>query len=100
MNISAPDFNLPKATGVSITPDTLTVELDDGRTLSVPLAWYPRLEHATAPEQNHWRLIAGGQGIAWPDIEEDISVESLIAGRPSRETQSSLQRWLDARKKK
>ena len=97
MNISAPEFNLPRATGVNITTDTLTVELTDGRTLSVPLAWYPRLQHATAAELSHWRLIGDGEGIAWPDIEEDISIEGLIAGRPSRETQASLQRWLDAR---
>jgi hypothetical protein len=100
MNISAPEFNLPRATGVNITANTLTVELSDGRTLSAPLAWYPRLLHATVPEQTQWRLIGGGEGIAWPSIEEDISVEGLIAGRPSRETQASLQRWLDARKGK
>lgn len=100
MNISAPEFNLPKATSVSITAGTLTVELNDGRTLSVPLAWYPRLEHATAAEHSNWRLIGSGEGVVWPDIEEDISIEGLIAGRPSRETQASLQRWLDARKGK
>ena len=100
MNISAPEFNLPKATAVKVAADTLTVELSDGRTLSAPLAWYPRLQHATASELNQWRLIGGGEGIAWPDIEEDISVEGLIAGWPSRETQASLQRWLDARKGK
>jgi Protein of unknown function (DUF2442) len=100
MNISAPEFNMPRATGVSTSADTLSVELNDGRTLSVPLAWYPRLQHATAAELRHWRLIGSGEGIAWPEIEEDISIEGLIAGRPSRETQASLQRWLTARKDK
>lgn len=100
MNISAPEFNPPRATGVHITDDTLTVDLADGRSLSVPLVWYPRLEHATAQERKTWRLIGAGTGIQWPDIEEDLSIEGLIAGRPSRETQSSLQRWLDARKTK
>jgi Protein of unknown function (DUF2442) len=98
MNISAPEFNLPKATGVSITGGTLTVELNDGRTLSVPLAWYPRLAHATAAEHHDWRLIGGGEGIEWPSVEEDISVEGLIAGRPSRESQTSLNKWLESRK--
>jgi Protein of unknown function (DUF2442) len=100
MNISAPEFNLPRATSVSATPESLTIELSDGRTLTVPLAWYPRLLHANATERGHWRLIGGGEGITWPDIEEDISVESLIAGRPSRESQASFRRWLDARKGK
>ncbi len=100
MNISAPEFNLPRATGVSITAGTLTVDLNDGRTLSVPLAWYPRLDLATAAQLSNWRLTAGGEGIQWPSIEEDISIEGLIAERPSRQTQASLQRWLDARKGK
>ena len=98
MNISAPEFTLPRATGVSSTDDTLTIELSDGRTLSVPIAWYPRLAHATATERRHWRLIGGGEGIELPSVEEDISVESLIAGRSSRESQASLDRWLASRK--
>ena len=100
MNISAPEFNLPRASSVRVSADTLTLDLSDGRTLSVPIAWYPRLAHATDAERNSWRLIGGGEGIEWPGVEEDISVEGLIAGRPSRETQASLQRWLDARKGK
>ena len=99
MNISALEFSLPRATRASVTDDTLTVKLSDGRTLAVPLAWYPRLVHATAVERANWRLIGAGAGINWPDIEEDLSVESLIAGRPSSESQSSLARWLEARKK-
>ncbi len=99
MNISATEFNLPRATGVSITVDTLTVELSDGRTLAVPSNWYPRLVHATEKERLNWRLIAGGSGINWPEIEEDVSIESLIAGRPSRENGNSFKRWLEARKR-
>jgi len=86
------------ARGVSVTDDSLTVELADGRTISVPLAWYPRLQHGTSRERDNWRLIGRGDGIHWPDLDEDISVEGLIAGRPSGENQTSLQRWLEGRK--
>lgn len=80
-----------------MTEDTLTVELADGRSISVPLAWYPRLAHATTDERRNWRLIGGGEGVHWPDLDEDISVEGLLAGRPSGESQTSLNRWLAAR---
>jgi hypothetical protein len=78
--------------------DTLSVELSDGRSISVPLAWFPRLLHGTAAERENWTLIARGEGIHWPDLDEDISVASLLAGRPSAESPASLQRWLAARK--
>ncbi len=78
--------------------DTLTVELADGRSLSVPIAWYPRLFHGSQQERENWELIGDGEGIHWPDLDEDISVEGLILGRSSGESQRSLQRWLDARK--
>ncbi|MBI5460654.1 MAG: DUF2442 domain-containing protein [Gammaproteobacteria bacterium] len=94
---SAIDLNIPDAVGVTVTDDTLSVELSDGRTISVPLEWYPRLVHATPDERNRWRLIAHGHGIHWDDLDEDISVEGLIAGRPSGENQASLTRWLEAR---
>jgi hypothetical protein len=76
----------------------LIVELVDGRTISVPVAWYPRLAHGSASERNHWRLIGAGEGIHWPDLDEDISVEGLLAGRQSGESQASLRRWLQTRK--
>ena len=98
MTTSAIDVRVPDAIGVAVTDDTLTVELSDGRSLSVPLAWYPRLLHATPLERSTWRLIGRGQGIHWADVDEDISVESLIGGRPSAESQASLARWLAARK--
>ncbi|MFZ1395495.1 MAG: DUF2442 domain-containing protein [Candidatus Promineifilaceae bacterium] len=79
--------------------DTLTVELADGRSLSVPIAWYPRLLHGSQQEREKWELIGAGEGIHWPDLDEDISVEGLILGRPSGESQRSLQRWLDSRNK-
>jgi hypothetical protein len=89
-----------KAESVQVTEDTLTVDLVDGRTIAAPLAWFPRLLHGTPKERNNWRFIARGEGIHWPDLDEDISVESLLEGRPSGESQSSLQKWLIARKGK
>lgn len=85
-------------TDVYIDPDTLTVELADGRTLSVPIAWYPRLLYGSQSERNHWEWIGNGEGIHWPDLDEDISIEGLILGRRSGESQRSLQRWLNDRK--
>jgi len=75
----------------------MTVDLLDGRTITVPLGWYPRLFHGSPAERAHWRLIQGGEGIHWPDLDEDISVEDLILGRPSGESQASLERWLRSR---
>jgi uncharacterized protein DUF2442 len=88
---------IPNAESVTITEDTLSVELSDGRTLSVPLAWFPRLVHATPEERNNWRLISKGQGLHWEGIDEDISVEGLLAGKPSGESQASFKRWLNQR---
>lgn len=92
------DVGQARAQRVSLTNDALVVELVDGRTLTVPLAWYPRLAHGTATERANWRLIGEGEGIHWPDVDEDISVEGLLAGRRSGETQASLRRWLESRK--
>jgi hypothetical protein len=97
MSISAVEFEIPLARSVRITSDTLHVDLSDGRTISVPLAWYPRLAHATADERRNWRLIAHGRGIHWESLDEDISVEGLLAGRASGESQRSFRRWLDSR---
>jgi hypothetical protein len=85
------------AQSVTVGDEALTVELADGRTISVPLTWFPRLAHGTPAERTKWRLIGRGTGIHWPDLDEDISVESLLAGRRSGETQESLRRWLGAR---
>jgi hypothetical protein len=97
MSSSAHELKTPAATDVSVTDETLTVALRDGRTISVPLAWYPRLVHASAAERRNWRLIGRGEGIHWPDIDEDVSVAALIAGRPSAESQESFDRWLKSR---
>jgi hypothetical protein len=82
---------------VNFTDDSLTVELSDGRVISLPLSWYPRLVHATPEERNNCQLIGHGEGIHWPDLDEDISVENVIFGKPSGESQSSLKRWLEQR---
>ena len=68
---------------VHFTEDNLSVDLIDGRTITVPLAWYPRLLHATAKQRKKWQLCGGGYGIHWPDIDEDISTEGLLRGAPA-----------------
>jgi hypothetical protein len=81
----------------TVSKDALVVDLTDGRTISVPLAWFPRLLHGTAKERNKWRLIGDGEGIHWPDLDEDISVEGIVLGRRSGESQRSLKEWLEQR---
>ena len=97
MSTSAVEIQIPNAESVTITDDALTVELSDGRSISVPLAWFPRLLHATPEERDHWRFIGKGHGIHWEDIDEDISIENLLAGNPSGESQTSLKKWLQSR---
>lgn len=82
---------------LDITDETLTVDLSDGRTISVPLVWYPRLTHGSNQERDNYRFIGGGSGIHWNDLDEDISTQNLIIGQPSGESQKSFQRWLEQR---
>ena len=98
MHISTTKNAEPTAEKVNITRNTLRVDLSDGRTIAVPLEWFPRLLNATDEERKNWRLIGSGQGIHWEDIDEDISVEGLLAGKPSGESQESLKKWLSKRK--
>ena len=98
MTTSAAEIFVPLATGVSITDDPLSVDLRDGRTISVPLPWYPRLNEGSEKEKNNWRLIGNGEGIHWEDLDEDISVEGIIAGRRSGESHTSFKRWLQKRR--
>jgi Protein of unknown function (DUF2442) len=100
MSSSTVETQTPSAVQVRVSEDTLFVELTDGRAISVPLAWFPRLSHGTDDERNKWRLIAGGRGIHWTELDEDISVENLLAGKPSGESQPSFKKWLDDRSKK
>ena len=90
-------LTIPLIQKVTITDDTLSVDLSDGRTISVPLAWYPRLLNGSILERNDYRLIADGNGIHWHQLDEDISLKNLILGQPSGETQTSFQRWLKNR---
>jgi len=100
MNTLAVEIRIPEALNVLLTDDTLSVDLSDGRSISVPVAWFPRLLHSTEQERNNWRLVGRGQGIHWEDIDEDISIEGLIAGRPSGESQESFKKWLAKRSEK
>jgi len=86
-----------RAKKISITNRSLTMKLADGRTITVPLEWYPRLLHGTEKERNNWRLTGDGEGVYWPELNEDICVENLLEGSPSGESQHSLQRWLNGR---
>jgi hypothetical protein len=100
MSTSTVDMKSPLAQDVHITGDTLSVDLSDGRSISVPLAWFPRLVHGSAQERSRWRFIGQGHGIHWDELDEDISVAGLLAGKPSRESRASLSKWLQKRKPK
>ena len=99
MSTLAIELEIPQAMNVYVSEDTLSVELSDGRSISVPIDWYPRLTHATDQERSNWRIIGKGHGIHWEDLDEDISVKNLLTGMPSGESQASLKKWLDARAK-
>jgi len=87
----------PIAVEVAVTADDLSVRLADGRRVVVPLAWYPRLLYASEAERQHWQLLGDGYAVEWPDLDEHIGIEGLLAGPPSGESPKSLQRWLDSR---
>jgi hypothetical protein len=91
-------MEVPAAERAKVTDDALSVELSDGRSVVVPLTWFPRLLHGSQAERDRWRLIGRGEGIRWDDLDEDISVESLLTGRRSGESQESLKAWLESRK--
>ncbi len=97
MSILTVEIQEVRAQNVIVTDDALIVDLTDGRTISVPLAWYPRLLYGKPEERKKWRLIGQGEGIHWPDLDEDLSVEGLQLGRPSGESQLSFKRWLEER---
>ncbi len=97
MSTSAVERVIPDAIDVKVSDDTLSVELSDGRTISVPLDWYPRLSHGKEQERAKWEIIGRGHGVHWKDLDEDISVEGLLAGKSSGESQSSFKKWLASR---
>ena len=85
------------AQSVTVSEDALVIDLVDGRTISAPLAWYPRLMHGKPEERANWRLVGQGEGIHWPDLDEDISVDNVLMGRASGESQRSFKRWIESR---
>ncbi len=93
-------LTLPKILEVHVTEDSLIVDLEDGRTIHVPLSWYPRLAYATPEERRHFQIVGAGYGIHWPALDEDIGVEGLLFGKRSTESPASLARWLAARERK
>ena len=100
MNTLETKLRLAAAQKVIVNHVAITVELADGRTITAPLNWYPRLQYATAAERKNWRLVGRGEGVHWPVLDEDISVENILAGKPSGESQQSFKRWLESRAKK
>lgn len=94
MASSMVEIEKPIAESFAIDERGLTAKLEDGRTITVPLKWFPRLASATPKDRGNWRFIGGGAGLNWPDLDEDISVEGLIAGKKSAESESSFRRWL------
>jgi hypothetical protein len=97
MSTSGTELKGALAQSVKVSDDALVADLADGRTITVPLAWFPRLAHGTPAERVNWRLVARAREFTGPDLDEDISVESLLVGRRSGETQESLHRWLQRR---
>jgi len=91
-------LSLPRVTGVSVTDDTLSVDLEDGRTVAAPIGWYPRLAHGTPVERANFQIAGGGFGLHWPDLDEDIGVEGILLGKRSNESSQSFEKWLASRK--
>lgn len=91
---------LARIVNVLVTDDTLSVDLEDGRTVSVPIGWYPRLAHGTPTERTNFQISGAGYGIHWPDLDEDLGVEGLLFGKRSTESPASFERWLRRRRQK
>jgi len=100
MSSSHVDAGFVEASNVRFTDSSMVVDLTDGRAVSVPLNWFPRLLGGSNSERASWRLIGGGAGIHWPALDEDISIEDLMAGRRSGESKSSLETWTNSRPKR
>jgi len=96
--IHSATITLLRITNVIVTDDTLTVDLEDGRTIALPIGWYPRLAYGTPAERANFEISGAGYGIHWPDLDEDIGVEGILLGKKSSESQSSFDRWLQRRR--
>ena len=99
MSSSMTEIELSNAVRVKVDDESIDVVLEDGRKISLPVSWYPRLLHGTQKERDNYRLIGNGIGIHWPGLEEDISIQGLLAGHHSQESQSSLEKWLKKHQK-
>jgi hypothetical protein len=91
-------FALPRAVKVTVTDDTLSVDMEDGRTVSVPIGWYPRLAHGTPKERANFQISGAGFGLHWPELDEDIGIEGLLLGKRSTESPESFEKWLKKQK--
>jgi len=100
MSSSVAEIQEARAQSARLSDEALTVDLVDGRTIIVPLAWFPRLWHGTPQERSHFEVFGDGAYIHWPDLDEDLTVAGLLAGRQSGETPQSLEKWLVSRKAK
>jgi hypothetical protein len=98
MSSLAAERKEPRARSIAVTEESLTADLVDGRTIIVPLVWYPRLWHGTPEERNHFEIFGDGAYIHWPELDEDLTVAGLLAGLPSGESQASFKKWLTARR--
>ena len=100
INSAAVTLALSRIVNVQVTDDTLSVDLEDGRTISVPIGWYPRLANGTPIERAKFQISGGGYGIHWPDLDEDLGVEGLLLGKRSTESPASFEQWLKPRKQR
>jgi len=94
---ATPTLVTARITNVIVTDDTITIDLEDGRTISLPIGWYPRLAHGTPQERTNWEISGAGYGIHWKDLDEDLGVEGLLLGKKSNESMESFARWLEQR---
>jgi len=98
MHSAVVTVTLPKVVSATVTDDTLSVDLEDGRTIAVPIGWYPRLAHGTPTERRKFQISGAGYGVHWPELDEDIGVEGLLLGKKSTESPVSFERWLQQRR--
>lgn len=91
-------LTLSRVTEVTVTDDTISIDLEDGRSISIPIGWYPRVAHGTPEERADFEISGAGYGIHWPKLDEDTGVEGMLLGRKSTESPASFKRWLDQRK--
>jgi hypothetical protein len=97
MSSSPTEVRDARAQAIEVREDTIAVDLVDGRTMTVPIVWYPRLWYGTKEERNHFEILDEGRYIHWPDLDEDLSIDGMVAGRRSGGNPASLKKWLAAR---